>query len=207
MMRPLGTASDFEKRMLTGCERSPEIGWLSPLLGIVFAAFLSAQTPVAPTAESVGIPRGENVSGYNVRQSFELGYRWHSVGGDAGMYRSTVNYGNGVRLLSSSLSVDSLEGHGGWFDHIQLNTLGLGNDPYESASLRLEKNRLYRYDLAWRSDAYYNPGLTIARGEHFLDTVRRLQDHDFTLFPQGSFKLFLGYSANTQTGPALTTIQ
>ena len=171
------------------------------------AIAVHAQSPVAPTAEPVGIPRGDNVSGYNVRQSFELGYRWHSVGGDDGMYRSTVNYGNGPRLLSSSLSVNSLEGHGGLFDQIQLNTLGLGNDPYESASLRLEKNRLYRYDLSWRSDAYYNPGLTIAGGEHFMDTVRHVQDHDFTLFPQGSFKLFLGYSSNTQTGPALTTIQ
>jgi hypothetical protein len=203
----MGTASDFEERMPTRRQRSSEIGWLSPLLGIAFAAFLHAQTPVAPTTEPVGISRGENVSGYNVRQSFELGYRWHSVGGDDGMYRGTVNYGNGPRLLSSSLSVNSLEGHGGLFDNIQLNTLGLGNDPYESASLRVEKNRLYRYDLLWRSDAYYNPGLTITGGEHFLDTVRHLQDHDFTLFPQGSFKLFLGYSANTQTGPALTTIQ
>ena len=173
----------------------------------LLAATLCGQTPVAPTAETVGIPRGDNVSGYNFRESFELGYRWHSVGGDEDMYRSTVNYGNGPRLLSSSLSVNSLEGHGGLFDQIQLNTLGLGNDPYESASLRLEKNRLYRYDLSWRSDAYYNPGLTIAGGEHFMDTVRHVQDHDLTLFPQSSLKLFLGYSSNTQTGPALTTIQ
>ena len=174
---------------------------------LLAAIALQAQTPVAPTNEPVGIPRGDNVSGYNVRQSFEFGYRWHTVGGDEEMYRSTVNYGNGPRLLSSSLSVNSLEGHGGLFDLIQINTLGLGNDPYESASLRLEKNRLYRYDLAWRSDSYFNPGLTISGGEHFLDTTRHLQDHDFTLFPQSSFKLFLGYSNNSQTGPALTTIQ
>ncbi len=173
----------------------------------LLAATVCGQTPVAPTAEPVGNPRGDNASGYNVRQSFEVGYRWHSVGGDQDMYRSTVNYGNGPRLLSSSLSINSLEGHGGLFDQIQLNTLGLGNDPYESATLRLEKNRLYRYDLSWRSNAYYNPGLTIAGGEHFLDTVRHLQDHDLTLFPQSSFKLFLGYSSNTQTGPALTTVQ
>jgi len=177
------------------------------LLFPLLAMALHAQTPVAPTAEPVGIPRGDNVSGYNIRQSFELGYRWQTVGGDDGMYRSTVNYGNGPRLLSSSLSVNSLEGHGGLFDQIQLNTLGLGNDPYEAASLRLEKNRLYRYDMLWRSDDYYNPGLTIAGGEHFMDTVRHIQDHDLTLFPQGSFRLFVGYSLNTQTGPALTTEQ
>ena len=40
-----------------------------------------------------------------------------------------------------------------------------------------------------------------------MDTVRHMQDHDFTLFPQGNYKLFLGYSRNTQSGPALTTIQ
>lgn len=176
-------------------------------IAVLLCAAVRGQTPVAPTTEPVGIPRGDNVSGYNVRQSFELGYRWHTVGGDEDMYRSTVNYGNGPRLLSSSLSVNSLEGHGGLFDQIQLNTLGLGNDPYESASLRLEKNRLYRYDLSWRSNAYYNPGLTIAGGGHFMNTVRHLQDHDFTLFPQSSLKLFLGYSSNTQTGPALTTVQ
>src|SRR5882724_2694806 len=181
----------------------PTLLALLAIMGVVS----QGQTPVAPTAEPVGIPRGDNVSGYNVRQSFELGYRWHTVGGDDGMYRSTVNYGNGPRLLSSSLSVNSLDGHGGYFDHVQINTIGLGNDPYESASLRIEKNRLYRYDLSWRSDAYYNPGLTISGGEHVLDTVRHIQDHDFTLFPQGSFKIFLGYSSNTQTGPALTTIQ
>ena len=175
---------------------------------IPFAAVtLLAQTPVAPTSEAVGVPRGDTVSGYNVRQSFELGYRWQTVGGNDGMYRSTVNYGNGIRLLSSSLSVNSLEGHGGLFDLIQLNTLGLGNDPYESATLRLEKNRLYRYDLSWRSDAYFNPGLAVAGGEHAIDSVRHVQDHDFTLFPQSSFRLFLGYSANTQRGPALTTEQ
>jgi len=206
-MNILGTASDLEGRMRAVSPRRAEIGWLYPVVGIVLAIPLCAQPPVAPTAESVGIPRGDTISGYNIRQSFEAGYRWHKVGGDDGMYRSTVNYGNGPRLLSSSLSVNSVDGHGGYFDQIQLNTLGLGNDPYESASLRLEKNRLYRYDLSWRSDEYYNPGLTIAGGEHFLDTVRHVQDHDLTLFPQSSFKLFLGYSSNTQTGPALTTVQ
>lgn len=187
--------------------RRSEIGWLSPLLGIALATVLHAQTPVSSNPEPVGIPRGDNASGYNFRESFDLGYRWDTVGGDDGMYRSTVNFGNGPRLLSSSLSINSIEGHGGLFDQIQLNTLGLGNDPYESATLRVEKNRLYRYDLSWRSDTYYNPGLTIVDGEHFLDTVRHVQDHDLTLFPQSNFRLFLGYSDNNQTGPALTTIQ
>lgn len=168
---------------------------------------MKAQPPVAPTNEPVGDPRGENIAGYSVLQSFETGYRWRTVGGNSDMYRSTVNYGDGIRLLSSSLSIQSKEGHGGLFDRIVFNTQGLGNDPYQFASLRIEKNRLYRYDLMWRSTDYFNPALTISFGEHFKNTTRHMQDHDFTLFPQSNLKLFLGYSRNVEGGPALTTIQ
>ncbi len=180
---------------------------LKKYLWLIAAAAAFAQPPVAPTNEPTESNRGDNVSNYNVLQSFELGYRWNTNGGDDGMYRSTVNYTNGLRLLSSSLFVQSREGHGGLFDQIVLNTQGLGNDPYESAILRIEKNRLYRYDMTWRSDAYDNPALTISFGEHAMNTVRRLQDHDLTLFPQSAVRFFLGYSNDTQTGPALSTIQ
>jgi hypothetical protein len=164
-----------------------------------------AQPTVAPTGEPTGNPRGENTTGYNVRQSFELGYRWRAVDGSETGYRSMVNFGNGIRLLGTSLSVQSREGHGRFYDHIALNTQGLGNDPYQAANLRVEKNRLYRYDLLWRSNAYLNPGLRAPGGLHPLDTVRNLQDHDFTLFPQSAFTLFYGYSRNTQSGPGLST--
>jgi hypothetical protein len=179
---------------------------LVSLLG--FACICYAQPPVAPTTgESVGDPRGENKGEYNIMNSFELGYRFATVGGDFDMYRATVNYTNGIRLLSSSLSIQSRDGHGHWFDSLLLNTQGLGNDPYQSATLRIEKNRLYRYDMIWRLNDYYNPALTIANGEHFKNTSRIWQDHDFTLFPQGKVKFFLGYSRNDENGPSLTTIQ
>ena len=67
------------------------------------------------------------MAGYNVVQSWELGYRYATVGGDEGKYRSDVNYGNGVRLLSSYLTINSRDGHGHWFDEIVLTTQGLGH--------------------------------------------------------------------------------
>ena len=127
------------------------------------------------------------------------------MGGDDGQYRSVVNYGNGVRLLGSSLSINSKDGHGHYFDQILLNTIGLGNDPYQSVSLRVQKNQLYRYDMTWRLQDYYNPGLTVAGGLHLMDTVRRIQDHELTFFPQSKFRARVGYSRNVQDGPALTT--
>ncbi|HXK07128.1 MAG TPA: hypothetical protein VMS37_32330 [Verrucomicrobiae bacterium] len=179
------------------------------ILCISLVAFgaLQAQPVVAPTTEQVGSPRGENSGNYNITNSFELGYRWSLVGGDLGEYRSDVNYRNGLRLLSSSLSIDSRDGHGHFFDQILLNTLGLGNDPYQSAILRIQKNGLYRYDMTWRLNDYYNPGLTVAGGLHLMDTVRRVQDHDLTLLPQSHYRFRIGYSRNTQDGPALTTSQ
>src|SRR5437773_4043995 len=135
-----------------------------------------AQQVVAPTPETVGSARGENRGGYNITNSFETGYRFAEVSGNRGKYRSDENFGNGIRLLGSIFSINSKEGHGGLFDEILLNTQGLGNDPYESASLRIQKNKVYRYDMLWRLDDYYNPGLTISEGRHFRDTGRRMQE-------------------------------
>src|SRR6266576_121034 len=168
---------------------------------------IEAQQVAAPTPEQVGAVRGEHKSGYNITNSFEFGYRWSLVGGDLGEYRSDVNYRNGLRLLSSGFSMDSKDEHGRYFDQILLNTLGIGNDPYQSAVLRVQKNGLYRYDMTWRLNDYYNPGLTIAGGLHRMDTVRRLQDHEVLLLPQSKFRVRAGYSRNTQDGPALATAQ
>lgn len=166
---------------------------------------LSAQPTAAPTNEPVGRVRGEDVGGYNILNSFETGYRFHTVGGSEARYRSDVNYGNGIRLLSSSLTVNSKEGRGWLFDEILLNTQGLGNDPYESATLRVQHNRFYRYDLAWRQSDYLNPGLDIGPQYHYQNTRRMWQDHDFTLFPQSAFRVLAGYSRNSQEGAGIAT--
>jgi hypothetical protein len=176
------------------------------LLFVILTA-ASAQQVVAPTPEKVGPPLGETIGNYNITQSYELGYRFNSVSGDQGEYRSDVNYGDGIRLLGSNLTVNSKDGHGNWFDEILLNTLGLGNDPYQSATLRVEKNGLYAYNMTWRLDDYYNPGLPVSGGEHFMDTTRILQDHDLTLLPQSKIRFHVGYSRNSDNGPALSTAQ
>jgi hypothetical protein len=173
----------------------------------LFAGALRAQQVVAPTPEPVGPPRGEDTGDYNITDSFETGYRFAEVGGDVDKYRADINYGNGIRLLSSSLTIDSRDGHGHYFDKILLNTLGLGNDPYESARLEVEKNGLYRYDLLWRLEDYFNPGLPVSAGLQFMNTSRRLQDHDLTLLPQSKVRFRVGYSRDTQSGPALSSVE
>jgi hypothetical protein len=173
----------------------------------LLAARLFAQPVVAPANEPTGPVRGQDAGNYNITNSFEFGYRFHTVDGNLGKYRSDVNFGNGIRLLGSNLTVNSRDGHGRYFDEIVLTTQGLGNDPYQFANLRVQHNRLYHYDLLWRINDYFNPGLTISEGLHLHDTRRHWQDHDVTLLPHAPLKLIAGYSRNTQTGPALTTGQ
>ena len=178
---------------------------LFALLALTSAAW--AQSPVAPSPDRAGSPLGEDVKNYNVVQSFDLGERWFSGAGSLDTYRSQVNFGNGIRLLSSSLTVNSRDGHGHWFDELVLTTQGLGNDPYESVVLRAQKNRLYDYNFSWRLNDYYNPDFVIALGEHFKNTERRWQDHELTLFPQAHYRIRAGYSRNVEDGPALITEQ
>lgn len=178
------------------------------LMAMAAAALLRAQPVLAPSGESVGSPRGEDTGEYNITNSFELGFRFAAMGGNDGLYRSDINFGNGLRLLGSTLTIDSKDGHGRYFDEILLTTSGLGNDPYESAILRVRRNRLYRYDMTWRENRYFNPGVAISDGEHLLDTTRLMQDHDLTLLPDNRLAQFdVGYSRNTLAGPGLTTAQ
>jgi len=181
----------------------------SLLAAAILLQVVLAQPTVAPTSEQVGATRGDNWSDYNIVDSFETGYRFRAIGGSFDQYRSTVNYGDGVRLLSSFLTLNSKDGHGRFFDEIVLTTQGLGNDPYQNAILRISKNQLYRYDLHWRLNDYFNPGLRTdgGAGQHLLDTQYTTQDQDFTLFPQSNLKFFLGYSRGNQNGPAISTIQ
>ena len=176
------------------------------LPALFLPATAEAQDTVAPTTgETVGSPRGENHGNYNVVQRWEAGYRYSLVGGDVGKYRSDVNFRNGIRLLNSSLSVNSRDGHGKYFDEIVLTTQGLGNDPYESAMLRVQKNQLYRYDMHWRLNDYFNPGLATAAGLHLANLQQRWQDHELLLFPLSKFKVRAGYARHKEDGPSLST--
>src|SRR5271154_690355 len=102
------------------------------VLLLLIASAASAQPPVAPSPDLAGERSGENVANYNIIESFETGYRFSTVGGSFEQYQSSINFGDGIRLLGSSLTVTSKNGRGLLFDQTSLSTQGLGNEPYES---------------------------------------------------------------------------
>ena len=82
-----------------------------------------------------------------------------------------MNYGNGMRLLGSSLTVNSKDGHGHYFDEILLNTHRARQRPVPIGHAARAEERPLPYDMSWRLNDYYNPGLTVAGGLHLADTT------------------------------------
>jgi hypothetical protein len=181
---------------------------LALLLPFLFS-LCQAQVPIAPTGETVGPVTGDNWTDYNIVNSFETGYRLLSLSGNQDQYRSMENFGNGIRLFSSFLSLTSKDGHGKLFDNLVVTSNGLGGDPYESLTVRVGKNRLYQYNLYWRKNDYVNPGLTTDGGEglHALDTSYTTQDNNLTLFPQSNIRFMFGYSHSVESGPGVSSVQ
>ncbi|MGA7414716.1 MAG: hypothetical protein WBW33_29875, partial [Bryobacteraceae bacterium] len=174
---------------------------------MAIAASASAQEPIAPTWEPVGNPRGSEYEGYNISNSFEVGQRFLGLNGDQANYQAAVNYGNGPRLLSSSLSIFSRTGEKKLFDSIVLTTQGLGGDPYQSVNLRVKQHKFFSYVATWRDSVYVNPGLVTDGGEgtNALSTNYTSQSHDLTLVPESHVRWLLGYRRDAQYGLGLTT--
>jgi hypothetical protein len=165
---------------------------------------LDGQPVLTPSPDHTGAEAGQDIGPYNVTNSFETGYRFTTVGGDADLFRSFENYGNGLRLFGGNFIAKSKDGHGRPFDSLSLGTSGLGNDPYGMANLRLDKNGLYNYDMNWRRSDYLNPAELSGAGQTLKMTRRTVQDHDLSVSATKWAKLLLGYSRNHETGPEFT---
>ncbi|MDA1315929.1 MAG: hypothetical protein O2968_21610 [Acidobacteria bacterium] len=167
------------------------------------AAHILAQPVVTPTPDKPD--EIKNVSAYTISNSFEAGYRMSDVSGNQDVYRSSINYGSGVRLFEGQLRINSKEGTGAAIDELSFYTLGAGDDPYQATRLRLEKNRWFRYDMQLRVNQYFNQLPSLWNGERAARTERTFQNHDLILFPSTRFEVILGYDRNSQAGPGFFT--
>jgi hypothetical protein len=168
---------------------------------------VNAQHALPPSPDASGDELGKGLGAYNVTNSFETGYRFTTVGGDANLFRSVENYGDGIRLFGASVAAHSLDGHGPLFDTFSFNSSGLGNDPYGVANITLEKNEGYRYDMTWRQENYFNASQLNGESDTLQNTRRTIQDHDLAIPMTKWAKLLLGYTRNQETGPEFTAYE
>ncbi len=172
-------------------------------LGLLLASLAAAQSTVAPSPDKPGDL--ENAGGYSVTNSYEVGYRFADVSGNRDVYRSAVNFGNGIRLLEGSLRIHSEDGQGRFLDEFSFHTLGAATDPYQFHTADAEKHGLYRYRMRTSLVRYANQLPMLWQGEHALDAERMFQTHDLTLLPGSRFEILLGYDRNKQTGPGFSS--
>ncbi len=194
--------------------------WLVSSLILLSPGTLLAQSSnpgQTSPAEQEGISRG----GYLIHSSAEIGFRVNDVTGSGDMYDTLVNLHTGPRFLDQTLSMQSLDHHGLFFDNLYVNSFGWGGDPNNALRLRADKNKWFNLQGSFRRDQNFfdydllanplnpptsTPSIPVLNSPHEFETTRRMSDVDLTLLPQSRLSFRLGYSHNNMTGPSFSSI-
>lgn len=146
--------------------------------------------------------------------TIDLGARWrYGVGGDFNTYRSLVNLGSGLRLVSGDLKYEPSAN--GLFDSLLVTADNWGGDPYNTARFDLLKRGKYRFAGRYSNIAYFNylpsfanpaVGTLFSLNQRAYDTTIRNLDTKLELFPGGRVIPYVGYERNTDYGNGITTI-
>ncbi|MCL4522798.1 MAG: hypothetical protein M1453_06425 [Acidobacteria bacterium] len=192
------------------------------LLGaLLFFPFPALAQGSAETQEGV------NSGNYNIKQTFEFGYRWTDFTGSRSVYNTLVNLNQGPRLFEHSLEMRSLNHQGLLFDNFSLHSFGYGGDPNNVTRLRIYKNKWYNFNATFRRDRNFwdynllanplnpnsyvstvpagTPIFNVPFSPHRMEITRRMSDFSLVLAPQNPIRVRLGYSRNVSQGPSLTT--
>lgn len=200
----------FRPASSVSCTVTP-IRVLLLLLGLLgpMAPGARAQDSSAQTA-----PEGLRWGRMTVRSELEFGGRQLVLSGNRDLYRSHITLDEGLRLLGFSFTSQYPENTGPLFDTLVYRMASWGGDPHTTASLRVEKRGLYRFDFAYSRIVYYSFVPTFANpllesgellGQHSWDAARRRSEYRLTLFPDADVRLFFGYERDAQFGQAFTT--
>jgi hypothetical protein len=144
--------------------------------------------------------------------SLEVGNRWSSeVKGNSDVYRSLVNLGDGPKVLGLDLSLRGPAS--GLFDKLDVRGDGWGGEPYSTARVRVERDRVFGFSADYRNLAYFNalpsfanPGLDrgVLSSQKTYNLRRRMLDTQLDLFPDRRVIPYLAYSRDWGTGDGVT---
>jgi hypothetical protein len=163
--------------------------------------------------------------GYEVHQSLELGGNIVTKDGSAAMWSTMVNEFSGMRVISQSLTMHSVnKSKTPFFDTLSTNSFGYGGEPIDASYLNMSKGKWYDFAGSFRRGRNYvdynllvNSFLTNATAVapvlvaepsslHLFNTVRKTTDTLLTLLPVSRISFRAGYIHGTTEGPTYTTI-
>jgi hypothetical protein len=194
---------------------------VSILLMMTGVAAAQNPAPVAP----MSVPNG-----YASHETVDVGGHMVGLTGSGAMYDTLVNIQSGPRVLGETFEMHALPGT----KHTLVDSLsaignGFGGDPNNFAKLDFYKNKIYDFSGIFRRDRQYfdydllgNPNITtgatipvsgsttpfawpqVKQSPVMFNTVRRMTDTNFTIFPLSKVTFRAGYSQNIFEGPSLS---
>ena len=188
-------------------------------LGILFSSLAIAAAAQAGSSGTGG--DGTEIYGYQTQQNIELGYRFTDLTGSDQIYNTFINQQEGLRVLSQSLTMRSMQQTGSLFDDLEASSFGWGGDPENVARLRISKYHWYDFTALFRRDKNYwdynlfanplnpstaTPNVPVDFSPHSMFTTRRMYDYGLSILPQSRFTVRLGYSRNRSEGPSFSSI-
>lgn len=139
--------------------------------------------------------------------NIDLGWRFRTdVGGDMNTYRTVVNQGEGPSLLGADVT---LQPNLGWMDRLRIILNSWGPNPYQTARIDVEQQRLYRLTVDYRDLAYFDflPSFAnplresgVFMTQHGWDMTRRSTEAELTLFPTSRIVPYVAYSRGSGDG-------
>jgi hypothetical protein len=150
------------------------------------------------------------------RFTLDLGHRWRSgFAGNEDLYRSQLDYDQGLRLFGGDFFASAPQGQNTYFDRIQLRVDSWGGEPHRRASFRMDKANLYELRFDHQGAHYFNavPFFAnpffeqgILQTQHRFDVSQKRSDFELRLLPGGRFTPFLGIARGDRDGALLTTV-
>ena len=169
-----------------------------------------ATAPATSPAPAIADQSATAASDFPISGSVEVGYRIvPAVGGNQNVYDSTVNLGQGLRLINLDFTISPVKS---LFDHFEVQASSWG-DPYDSARVEVDKNGLYRFTADYRNTAYFdflpsfaNPAASTGSllTESSFDTHIRTSDVELDLLPGHWISPYLGWSRDSWYGSGTT---
>jgi hypothetical protein len=185
----------------------------------------SLQLGVGTLGQNPQAPKETIADGYAIHQSIDLGGRIVDTSGSGAMYDTLVNLQSGPRILSQTLDLHAVANSTHrFFDTLSMSNSGYGGDPNNVTTLRVSKDKLYKFQGLFRRDREsfdYNlldnplvpAGVTsnsytfpqVLNSPHLFSTVRRMTDVGLTLFPISKLTFRTAYSQNINQGPSFSS--
>jgi len=192
------------------------------LIAVMLAAPLLAQEAAKPEPAKPDEAKKEEakaeaespvpVAEPSVTGTLDVGYRFANTAGNANVYRSVVNLGEGPKLFSTDFTIQDATQR--FFDRIEARAYNWGGDPYNTAHFSARKAGLYDFRADYRNIAYFNylpsfanPQLDLGllASQRTFDTTRRISEFQLDLFPGRRIIPYLAFSRNAESGRGITT--